>query len=46
MEILSKPIFDKKIGSYNVMTQMNIVEYMCLIKESVKRNDLQRPSSL
>ena len=43
MEILSKPILDKKIGSYNVMTQMNIVEYMDLIKESVKRNDLQRP---
>lgn len=43
MEILSNPILDKKIGSYNVMTQMNIVEYMELIKDSVKKNELQRP---
>lgn len=43
MEILSNPIFDKKIGSYNVMTQMNVVEYMNLIRGSVKKNELQRP---
>lgn len=43
MEILTKPILDKKIGSFNVMTQMNIVEYMELIKDSVKKNELQRP---
>lgn len=43
MEILSNPILDKKIGSFNVMTQMNIKEYMELIKDSVKKNELQRP---
>lgn len=43
MEILSNPILDKKIGSYNVMTQMNVVEYMDLIRGSVKKNELQRP---
>ena len=43
MEILSNPTLDKKIGSYNVMTQMNIMEYMELIKDSVKKNELQRP---
>lgn len=31
------------IGSYNVMTQMNVVEYMDLIRGSVKKNELQRP---
>lgn len=43
MEILSNPILDKKIGSYNVMTQMNVVEYLDLIRGSVKKNELQRP---
>lgn len=43
MNILANPIYDKKIGSYNVMTQMNIVEYMDLIKGSVQKNELQRP---
>lgn len=43
MEILTKPILGEKIGSFNVMTQMNIVEYMELIKDSVKKNELQRP---
>ena len=43
MEILSNPILDKKIGSFNVMTQMNIMEYMEFIKDSVKKNELQRP---
>lgn len=43
MEILSKPIFDKKINSYNVMTQMSLSEYYELVKNSVKKNELQRP---
>ena len=43
MEILSKPILDRKINSYNVMTQMSISEYYELVKESVKKNELQRP---
>ena len=43
MEILSKPIFDKKIDSYNVMTQMSLSEYYELVKNSVKKNELQRP---
>lgn len=43
MEILSKPIFDKKINSYNVMTQMSLYEYSELVKNSVKKNELQRP---
>lgn len=42
MDILSKPIFDKKIGSYNVMTQMSVEEYMILIGGSLKKNDFQR----
>ena len=43
MELLSNPILDKKIGSFNVMAQMSIAEYMELIKDSVKKNELQRP---
>lgn len=43
MEILSKPILDKKINSYNVMTQMSLSEYYELVKGSVKKNELQRP---
>jgi hypothetical protein len=42
MIILSKPIFDKKISSYNVMTQMSVEEYVNLIDGSLKKNDFQR----
>lgn len=42
MIILSKPIFDKKISSYNVMTQMSVEEYVNLIDGSLRKNDFQR----
>lgn len=43
MRILAEPIFDNKIGSYNVMTQMTVSEYIDLVKSSIKKNELQRP---
>ena len=43
MQILAEPIFDRKIGSYNVMTQMTVSEYIDLVKSSIKKNELQRP---
>lgn len=42
MNILSLPIKDERIEAYNVMCEMTIREYYDLVKDSMRRNDLQR----
>lgn len=42
MEILTSPILDKRINAYNVMCEMSLNEYYNLIKDSIKKNTLQR----
>lgn len=42
MKILSKPIRDTKIQSYNFLVEMTIREYFTLVNECLNKNDFQR----
>ena len=42
MKILSTPIFDKKINSYNFLVEMSMNEYYSLVKECIENNEFQR----
>lgn len=41
-KILSKPIKDKKLDAYNIMTEMSIGEYYELVKDIMGQNEFQR----
>lgn len=42
MNILSKPIFDKKIKSNNFLVEISIQEYYSLVSECISNNEFQR----
>ena len=42
MKILSNPILDKKINSYNFLVEMSMNEYYSLVLECIKNNEFQR----
>lgn len=42
MKILSNPILDKKINSYNFLVEMSMNEYYSLVQECIKNNEFQR----
>lgn len=42
MKILSKPILDKKIDSYNFLVEMPMEEYYSLVSECITKNEFQR----
>lgn len=42
MKILSTPIFDKKINSYNFLVEMSMNEYYSLVRECIENNEFQR----
>ena len=42
MKILSNPILDKKIMSYNILVEMTLIEYYKFIKETIFANEFQR----
>lgn len=42
MQILTKPIKDKRIDAHNVICEMSMREYYELVKDSMKKNVLQR----
>ena len=39
MKILSNPILDKKIKSYNFLVEMPMNEYYSLVQECIRNND-------
>ena len=42
MNILSDPIQDKKINSYNFLVQMSMIEYYSLVSDCISNNEFQR----
>ena len=42
MKILSNPILDKKIKSYNFLVEMPMNEYYSLVQECIRNNEFQR----
>lgn len=42
MNIISSPIQDKKIDSYNFLVEMSMQEYYSLVKECISSNEFQR----
>ena len=42
MKILSTPILDKKINSYNFLVEMSMTEYYSLVNDCIENNDFQR----
>ena len=42
MKILSNPILDKKINSYNFLVEMPMNEYYSLVQECIRNNEFQR----
>ena len=42
MKLLSTPIKDERIDAYDIMCEMTLQEYYNLVKDSMRRNDLQR----
>ena len=42
MNILSDPIQDKKINSYNFLVQMSMIEYYSLVSHCISNNEFQR----
>ena len=42
MKILSDPIQDKKINSYNFLIQMSMEEYYSLVSDCISNNEFQR----
>lgn len=42
MKLLSIPIKDERIDAYNILCEMTIQEYFNIVKNSMRKNDLQR----